>query len=242
MSGNDQGDTRRYVYQFQFDDGQKKEFAIKLDAVTLALRPQKDSAKPEWTKLKYFQCNNCPLGDDVEYCPVAVNLSNLVETFKDSISHTNTRVVVGTPDRTYEKQTTLQKGLSSIIGIYMVTSNCPVMDKLRPMVRFHLPFATSEETIYRAVSMYLTKQYFVMRKGGKPDWELQNLSQIYRAIADVNAGMSNRLRHASTEDANVNAVIILSSFGDTVDTSLENDLDEIEYLFGEGTSSRADVD
>lgn len=236
MSGNQQGNALRYVYKFKFEDGVEKNFEIRLNADTLELLPQKDLPKPDWTKLKYFQCTNCPLGDDVAYCPVAVNLSNLVETFKDSISHKSTSVNVKSPERTYEKETTLQKGLSSIIGMYMVTSNCPVMDKLRPMVRFHLPFATSQETIYRAVSMYLTKQYFVMRKGGNPDWGLQNLSQIYKAISQVNVGMSERLRHASTEDASVNAVIILSSFSNIVDYSLENGLDEIEYLFGDGTT------
>lgn len=236
MSGNDQTKTLRYLYRFHFDDGVKQEFEITLDAVTLELRRRPDAVTPEWTKLNYYQCENCPLGDEVPSCPVAVNLSNLIETFKDSISHVNTRVTVEAPDRTYVKDTTLQKGLSSIIGIYMVTSNCPVMDQLRPMVRFHLPFATTEETIYRAVSMHLTKQYFVMRHGGKPDWELQNLGQIYKAISEVNAGMSRRLTHASKRDANVNAVVILSSFGNTVDSSLENGLDEIEYLFGDTTS------
>ncbi|MEK6526388.1 MAG: hypothetical protein AABZ22_05900 [Nitrospirota bacterium] len=236
MAENQQADTLRYVYKFKFEDGKEKNFEIRLNADTLELLPQKDLPKPDWTKLNYFQCTNCPLGDDVAYCPVAVNLSSLVETFKDSISHKNTSVNVKSPERTYEKETTLQKGLSSIIGMYMVTSNCPVMDELRPMVRFHLPFATGQETIYRAVSMYLTKQYFVMRKGGNPDWGLQNLSQIYKAISQVNSGMSERLRHASTEDANVNALIILSSFSNIVDYSLENGLDEIEYLFGDGTT------
>lgn len=235
MSGNGLADTLRYLYRFHFDDGVKQEFEITLDAVTLELR-QTDAVKPEWTKLKYDQCENCPLGDEVVSCPVAVNLSTLIETFKDSISYVNTRVTVEAPDRVYVKETTLQKGLSSIIGIYMVTSNCPVMDQLRPMVRFHLPFATMEETIYRAVSMYLTKQYFVMRQGGTPDWTLHNLGQIYKAISEVNAGMSRRLTHASQKDANVNAVVILSSFGNTVDSSLENGLDDIEYLFRDPTS------
>ena len=55
----------------------------------------------------------------------------------------------------------------SLIGIYMVTSGCPIMDKLRPMARFHLPFASTEETIYRAISTYLLGQYFLEQKGKK---------------------------------------------------------------------------
>ncbi len=135
------------------------------------------------------------------------------------------------PERTYEEDTRLQQGLSSIVGLYMVTSNCPIMDQLRPMVRFHLPCATREETLYRAVSMYLTKQYYAMRRGETPDWELEKLAQIYNAISVVNAGMSRRLRQASTKDANVNALIILSAFGDTVGVSIKDGVGNIEYLF-----------
>ena len=231
MTGENHDTTLRYRYTFQFEDETVKQFETRLDARTLELLPQRELPKPEWTKLKYCQCENCPLGDEVEYCPVAVNLSELVETFKDFTSYVGTRVVVKAPERTYEEDTTLQKGLSSIVGLYMVTSNCPIMDQLRPMVRFHLPFATSEETLYRAVSMYLTKQYFAMRRGETPDWELEKLAQIYSAISVVNAGMSRRLRQASTKDANANALIILSAFGETVGVSLKDGVGNIEYLF-----------
>ena len=231
MTGENHDTTLLYRYTFQFEDETVKQFETRLDARTLELLPQRELPKPEWTKLKYCQCENCPLGDEVEYCPVAVNLSELVETFKDFTSYVGTRVVVKAPERTYEEDTTLQQGLSSIVGLYMVTSNCPIMDQLRPMVRFHLPFATSEETLYRAVSMYLTRQYFAMRRGETPDWELEKLAQIYSAISVVNAGMSRRLRQASTKDANANALIILSAFGETVGVSLKDGVGNIEYLF-----------
>ncbi len=224
-------DTIRFSYTFQLPDGTARSFDVHLNADTLALVPAKDVPKPAWTKLKYFQCANCPLGDDVEDCPVAVSLSALVETFKDAISFENITVTVTTEERAYKKDTTLQKGLSSIIGIYMVTSNCPVMDRLRPMVRFHLPFASMDETIYRAVAMYLVAQYLRMRKGKKADWELTHLSEIYRDVAKVNTGMSERLRHASTDDANVNAIAILSTHGDMVPIFLESSIGDMEHLF-----------
>jgi len=181
MADKKPSDTIRFFYTFKFPDGVVKQFDVLLNASTLELITPKDLPKPSWTKLKYKQCEQCPLSDDVEHCPVAVNLGNLVETFKDSQSYEHTTVQVQTPERTYEKQTTLQKGLRSIIGIYMVTSNCPVMDKLRPMVKFHLPFGSLEETVYRAVSMYLTAQYLLMRKGKTPDWDLKKLTEIYKA-------------------------------------------------------------
>ena len=231
--GGDDNNPVRFQYRFEFQDGTQKSFEIALDAQTLALIPDPGRPSPEWTRLKYHQCANCPLNDTTSHCPVAVNLSHLVETFKDSRSYEGTRVVVQVAERKYEKETSLQEGLYSIIGIYMVTSNCPVLDRLRPMVRFHLPFASSTETIYRAVSMYLMKQYFVLRQGGTPDWELRDLDRLYTEIAEVNRGMTDRLRSASSADASVNAVIILFSVGELVDHSLANGLREIERLFDE---------
>ena len=224
-------DPIRYQYTFQFPDGTARQFDVLLNPDTLELLAPQEGPKPAWTKLKYFQCENCPLGDDVDYCPVAVNLSTVVEKFKDSVSFESTTVKVQTAERTHVKEVPLQKGLSSIIGIYMVTSNCPVMDALRPNVRFHLPFASLDETMYRAVAMYLVAQYFRMRRGREPDWELKHLAEDYQAVAVVNRGISDRIRAATAEDANVNAVIILSTQGGMIPSFLEDSLAGMEHLF-----------
>lgn len=231
MSPPSTPDPLRFEYRFEFADGSYKDFKIRLDPDTLELMGTPSGPRPDWTKLDYDRCVNCPLTGKTEFCPVAVNLSQVVESFKDSVSHERALVTIKTKERTYQQDTSVQKGLSSIIGIYNVTSNCPVLDRLRPMVRFHLPFASGEETLYRAVSMYLTAQYFVMRRGGKPDWDLTDLAQTYEAIAHVDQGLSARLRHASRDDANVNAVIILSAFGQQIRFLIENGLREIEYWF-----------
>lgn len=226
-------ETIELIYRFKFEDGTEKNFPVKLRSENLELILDEEVQKPDWAKLTFNQCENCPLADDVEYCPVATNLASLVHAFKDSLSFQKTIVTVNTKERTFERETTLQKGLSALVGIYMVTSNCPIMDKLRPMVRFHLPFATSRETMYRAVTMYLTAQFFIMRKGGKPDWEMKNLVEIYKAISVVNRGFSKRVSEASNKDANVNAVVILHSMGESMPYVIENGLNDIEPLFAD---------
>jgi hypothetical protein len=47
----------------------------------------------------------------------------------------------------------------------------------------------------------------------------------------VNTGMLERLRHASTEDASVNAIAILSTQGGMVPMYVEDSLGELEHLF-----------
>ncbi|HTP12828.1 MAG TPA: hypothetical protein VMM37_04340 [Bacteroidota bacterium] len=220
-----------YQYRFEFEQAPALDFDIVLDAHSLELVEMDHTPRPEWTKLDFCQCENCPLPKEVQYCPVAVNLSRLVDTFRSSVSFESTSVTVKTPERTYVKKTTLQKGIASIIGITMTTSNCPVMDKLRPMARFHLPFATSIETFYRSVSAYLTAQFLLARKGEVPDWTLERLLGYYKAINIVNKGMSNRLSKATESDANVNAVVILHSFGDGISYFIQDGLEEIEPMF-----------
>jgi hypothetical protein len=222
----------RYLYKFKFDDGIEKNFEVVLDGTTLELIRDEPNPKPEWTKLKYAQCENCPLPDTIEYCPVAVSLAKLVESFHDAASYKAAAVTVETAQRTYFKKTTLQKGLSGIIGIYMSTSDCPVMDRLRPMTRFHLPFANSIETFFRSVSSYLTAQFLLMRQGHQPDWEMGNLQGIYKEVNLVNKGMTTRLLKATEKDANVNAMVILHSFGDGINYFSESGLAELEPMFG----------
>lgn len=220
-----------FHYTFSLEEGKEKQFDIVLDPSTLEFIPQKEHQPPEWTVLDYFPCENCPLEGKVSHCPVAVNLSTIVSEFGDTISHSSAHVTVQTPQRTYSHDTTVQKGLSSIIGICMVTSNCPVMDELRPMTKFHLPFASTEETLFRAVSYYLLRQYFVMKEGGDPDWSLEGLIEIYNKVSNVNIGISRRISNASKKDANINAIIILHTYGESIPFFIENNLSEIRYLF-----------
>ena len=219
-----------YRYKFQFDNGEEKTFEVVLDGHTLQIIQNSPESHAEWTKLTYQQCKNCPL-TDAAHCPVAVNIAPLINEFKFSTSYDKTWVVVETPERTYARETTVQSGLSALLGIYMVTSGCPILDYLRPMVRFHLPFATADETVFRAVSMYLVAQYFREHNGLTPNWQLDGLMEIYKEIGIVNKGMWDRLSKASTYDANVNALIVLSAFGDALRFSLKKDLEGLSALF-----------
>lgn len=229
-------DRRKIVtlrYKFKLSERVEKEFTIHLDKESLSAIPTEKKSYPEWTELKFHQCSTCPLSKvQHKFCPIAVNLVDVVEFFKDSISHEKADILVETEARGYIKRTTLQDGISSIIGIYMVASGCPIMDKLRPMVRTHLPFATVEETMYRVISMYLLAQYFLSKRGMNPDWKLEKLVNIYEDIEKVNRDFRERLSAIKVNDATVNALVNLNCFADLTAFSIEeNRLDEIERLF-----------
>jgi hypothetical protein len=225
--------TITFHYKFTLSDGNIKEFDVELDSETLSFTGKKKRSYPEWTRLPYRKCPNCPLSDAQNpQCPIAANLVDVVEFFKDSVSHEEVDVEITTEARRYVNHTALQSGISSLIGIYMVTSGCPVMDKLRPMVRTHLPFATGEETMYRALSMYLLAQYFVYKRGQRPDWDLENLAEIYEEIGTVNKSFCQRLTGTNIQDAILNAMVTLDCFAMFTDNSIRTkNLAEIEHLF-----------
>ena len=222
----------KIVYTFRFDNGSIKEFTIYLDRQTLAFKSERNPKPPVWADLNYRKCANCLLDEGSnKYCPIALNLVNITEEFKDCFSYENVGVTVTTEDRTYSKYTSLQEGLSSLIGIVMVTSGCPVMEFLKPVVRFHLPFATLEETIFRMASMYLMAQYFLRQKGKPYDFKLEGLEKIYSEVGQVNRDFSQRLADAASKDANINALVNLDCFATMVPLQAEEMLSEIERYF-----------
>ena len=230
---HDANDVIRYHYKFILQNGVTKEVEVKLDKRTLNLIQSEEKTGPQWAELKSFKCPNCPLEENqYRFCPIAINLVDLVNFFGSSLAYEEVDIVIDTKERGYTKHTSLQTGLSSVIGIYMVTSGCPIMEKLKPMVRHHLPFATLEETQYRVISMYILAQFLLHKRGKTPDWEFKDLVKTYDDIRIVNKNFCDKLTEIGIEDASINALVRLDVFADSVPfTITENMLGEIELLF-----------
>lgn len=219
-------------YSFSFENGLKKTIDVKIDRHNLYFLAEEPAHHPHWTRLDHHKCINCTLDEkSSRYCPVAFNLAHIADKFKAFSSLERVVVNVTTKERVYSKYTSLQEGLSSLIGIVMATSGCPVLDYLRPMVRFHLPFATVSETVYRMVSMYVMAEFLIQRKGNKPDWKLEGLDRIYSEIHQVNKDFSKRVAETAKNDANINAIVNLDCFACLIPLTAEEMLKEIETNF-----------
>ncbi|MBW2604854.1 MAG: hypothetical protein JRE28_11160 [Deltaproteobacteria bacterium] len=223
----------RFQYQFQFEDGYTKNYHIALDPKTLSLIPDEHRHKPQdWTHLKYKQCSNCSLViDSHPFCPIAVNIMELVETFKDVLSYQNCTVVCETEDRTYSKNTSIMEGLSAIFGVIMATSDCPIMNFLKPMARFHLPFASVEETTVRTTSMYLLGQYFRHKDQTDIKMDFKTLENHYAQVKLVNEGVIKRISSVSKKDADKNAIVTLHSLSLFLSMEIDYSLSSLEYIF-----------
>ncbi len=231
--------TIEIIYEFEFMDGKRMLYPLLLDKATISLIPEHKTPLPFWTELDCSRCSVCSLlKDKSPHCPIAANISDLVEHFKDVRSTEQVRITVITAERTYFKEATIQRGLSSIFGLIMATSGCPIMNFLKPMARYHLPFSTDEETIVRSVSMYLLRQYFIAKRRGSPDLSLERLDKSYSLVQEVNRGICSRISKAIIEgksrgDAASNAVIILDSFSQLLMMEIEQKLDSLASLFEE---------
>jgi len=203
----------KFDYEFLFDDGRKECFHLTISDRTLTLDPLPLDYDAEWIRLGCHQCPGCSLAAAQHpYCPVARNLAQVLPKFVNDLSYTTVLARVTTANRVMEKKGPLETCVSSIMGLIMATSGCPVLDVLKPMAFTHLPFANEDETMFRAVSSYLIGQYIRMLNGMKPDWDVKNLGALYKGISALNAEFTERLRSMKGKDANVTALISLDLF------------------------------
>lgn len=222
-------------YRFRRAESEPTCFDLHLDDRRLESPAPDEASLPAWTELGFEQCTHCPLQTaNCRHCPLAARLVQILERFGDGFSHETLQVEVEVAGRTIAQQTTAQRGISALLGLVVATSGCPHTVYLKPMARFHLPFASEEETIYRAVSMYLLARYFQRGESAVLEDELQGLTDIYRRLQVVNACMAKRLRAAAAEgDAAVNALVLLDLYAKALPAVVADRVDEVRYLFAD---------
>ncbi len=195
---------------------------------------------PAWAKLGHNQCPNCPLSvKDCAYCPAAVDLVNVVTDFQRLPAVEAAKVTVVTPEREYFKETALEEGLRSLMGLIMATSACPILHKLKPNARNHLPFASQDEFIIRSAALYLLRQYFNYREGKRPDWDLQGLISINEELGTLNQAFWQRVHEACESDSNLKALLSFFNLSSSVSYSLEAQLQKIRPIMTDEENSPA---
>ncbi len=219
------------TYDFTFEDGQTFHFSVPAQG-WVETDANRDEPRPEWTLLAVDRCPGCPLDAAVHrYCPAAVDLHGAAARFSAIASFRKAQVVVTVGTRTYSSHVDMNTGLRSLFGLYLALGGCPVTRRLRPLALQHVPFSSLDETLTRVAGHYLLKQYFALRDGGTPDWEMAGLVELYRKLDDVNSALMQRLRRASERDSNLNALCGFATFSRIYAMALDDVLaDEKERL------------
>jgi hypothetical protein len=224
--------TRVYTYIFTIPEMDSVSFTVSLDSVSHYITTC-PVVPPEWSRLPYHQCTPCPLTVERHpFCPVALAIADLVIAFRDTASYDQCTVACVSSERTVTKKTTVQEGLASILGLLMATSGCPIMDFFRPMARFHLPFSSVEESIFRIVAMYMLRQYYRRRPDERSD-PLEEIRTHYSLVQLVNAGMLERIRNITALDADKNALVTLTSLAQILELEIDTNLESLQSLFAD---------
>ncbi|WP_020409416.1 DUF6901 family protein [Hahella ganghwensis] len=229
----------RVRYDFRLEDGRSIDHVVETDRES---KPPANREAADWAELKHCQCSNCPLdSSEYQYCPAAIDIQGLVDTFSKEPAFQKVEVIVSTRERNYQKRTGLEEALRSLMGLILATSECPILGELRPMAMHHMPFATNEEFILRSVSIYLVQQYFSMRdsREEQPDWELKGLVERNRRLQLVNQALWQRIHETCEADSNLKALLSFFSLASSVTFSLESQLQKLRHSFeaGEWNSS-----
>ncbi len=213
-----------FLYTFFFNNGEIKQFKIIIDGENLLEKSPLDVVKPDWAKMDWFKCPNCPLEEgETTYCPLALRLNKIINFFSDFPSFEKAKISVETAERGSYKYTSVQTGISSMMGLFMASSGCPVIGKLKSLVRFHLPFASLAETEYKVLAMYILAQFFRARENKKIDWKLLKLRKIYYDIELVNRHVVSKLAEIEMRDSSRNAVIALNSYAQFITMELDDE-------------------
>ena len=219
-------DTVTIQYCFRFQDNTEETFDLELDTETLELINNTPETIPEWARLDFHECPICSLSISIHpNCPLILNLVNIIRRFDRIVSYEKVDMEIYTKERNISRQTTAQRGISSLIGLVVAASGCPHTVFFKPMARFHLPLATHEETMFRAISSYLLGQYFRRQKGEQVDFDLdQNIEVVNKSIA-------KRIRSVISADSSVNAIVILDMFAKALPHYIDEPWDKLGRLF-----------
>jgi hypothetical protein len=220
---------RRIRYGFALPDGSARTLEFDFDPVDFRMLRAPVENPPFWTALGFCRCANCPLDEaSSPQCPAALQMAPAIEPLKELASYDQVGVTVMEDERTVFAETTAQQAMSSVLGLIMATAGCPWTDRLRPMARFHLPFATEAETVYRSICMFLLAREI---SGANQPQGFAALEELYRNLHVVNRDMSRRLGAVASTDPARNAMALLDAVTTLVPAALDCSLDELRPLF-----------
>jgi hypothetical protein len=163
-----------------------------------------NDGEKDWARLAFHKCSHCPLNsEEYPFCPLARAIDSVISKIHNLLSYDE-----------------VHPG-----------SGCPHTQYFRPMSRYHLPFADTEEKIYRATTMFLLAQYFIHKKSGCIPTDFSRLENIYSNVHIVNTQICKRLREFCENDSTLNAITILDTLTVSIHSALKHDLEKFESYF-----------
>ena len=90
----------QFRYIFDFGSSNREVFNLEIDEATGRRIDGNTDNFPEWSKLGFAQCPNCPLDvTETEYCPAATALTETAHRLGKVVSHAEVQLVVISEER-----------------------------------------------------------------------------------------------------------------------------------------------
>jgi hypothetical protein len=217
---------RHIVYQIVSDYGSLE---IQLESPLTGNEPARPGSDCHWAQLERHQCRDCPYQES-HYCPVAINLQKYIDVFSNLASFDLVEATVVLDDKIRVKgNLPAQQLLSSIIGMIIANSDgCSRTHILKPMVAFHRPFASQEESIYRSIANAAITYHLQPSQ----DISLEHyITSHYENLRKVNIGLVKRLQDVHPDwEAVINAIVNLDLFVKEILYNAKNDYPDLNYL------------
>jgi hypothetical protein len=140
-------------------------------------------------------------------CPVAVNLAVPIEGMGGRRSGEPARVEISTAAGTFSVKGGVSTIFAPLFKLVMLTSGCPVLDRLRPLAASRLPMIWTRIGLGDLAGNYLVEQSRKERAGGPPDWRLELFAGFLKQVSRVAGALTERVREAGPSDGPVNAAL-----------------------------------
>lgn len=174
-------------------------------------------------------CIKAGTPDAFATCRVYINLCHYAEKLSELASFDEIEARVTLPGNIQTQATTsAQQVLSSLAGLVIAaTQGCDITKVLRPMVLFHRPFASFDESIYRSLA---NAALLVAVASDKT--QLQGFTRNrYESIQQLNKGL---VKHLQTEhpdwEALINALVNLDLFVKTILFNIDHEFPDLEFI------------
>lgn len=219
------------IYIINLPEEEPLEYRFTFDGERYVLDKESEQPPP-WTELEFKQCKHCPYqeGSAPKYCPAAYQLSLIVNDVDHLVSFDRVDVKVISPQRTIQQETSVQEVMSSLLGLLLASSGCPHTEFLLPMARFHLPFASSEETLWRACGSFLLAQHFRAEEHA-PQELLEDILRRYEHLETINVSLVKRLKSQVNSDACPNAIVLLDNYAKHFPHYLDKSIERLKPLY-----------
>ena len=219
------------AYTFLYDDETRLRFEVDEEGDSSV--ESGDGEVEEWLSLEEGKCEGCTLPPGSrKTCPAALSIAPILTSFGSRISHETVKVIVQINEVEVHGSMPAQNAVRSLMGLRLGLSSCPVMKKLRPMARFHVPFGSQEHSLFRFIGMHLMAQHFRREDGLSSQEDLSGLLELIKELHGVNQKLADRIRRGAKKDATINSLVILDTLASLLEMDIDGSLDDLKSHFG----------